>query len=104
VIIVMIACRARARDSGRNWTAGRKKTDMYWIWTNEPMADDKAMISGVLPVVIKLNLEFDKGVPLTADEAFIEIDRDADFPPTVRRQARYSFILLRLSGVKASAL
>jgi hypothetical protein len=52
--------------------------DTYWVWANEPTADDEAMIFGVPPVVSSLDLSFDNGDLVTAAVPLIEIERDAD--------------------------
>jgi hypothetical protein len=52
--------------------------DTYWVWANEPTADDEAMIYGVPPVVASLKLVFNEGNMVTAAVPLIEIERDAD--------------------------
>ncbi len=52
--------------------------DAYWVWANEPTADDEAMIYGVPPVVASLDLSFNDGSLVTAAVPLIEIERDAD--------------------------
>ncbi len=51
---------------------------MYWVWTNSPGNDDAAVIHGVPPVGVYLNLWFDDGVPVTINVPLIEIQRNSD--------------------------
>lgn len=52
--------------------------DPYWVWANEPTADDEAMIYGVPPVVASLGLLFNQGQQVTTAVPLIEISRDSD--------------------------
>jgi hypothetical protein len=53
-------------------------SDNYWVWANEPTADDEAMIYGVPPAVERLGLRFNDGLLVTRSVPVLEIERDAD--------------------------
>ncbi len=53
-------------------------TERYWIWANEPTAEEDAMIYGVPPVIATLGLLFNQGRLVTAPVPLIEIERDSD--------------------------
>ena len=53
-------------------------TERYWVWANEPTADDDAMIYGVPPVIARLGLLFNQGQLVSAPVPLIEIEQDSD--------------------------
>lgn len=56
---------------------------MFWIWANEPTAEDEAMIYGVPKVIEQQDLSFNQGKIVSDPVPPIEISRDSDSQGTL---------------------